>query len=84
MKMILKEDGKPRDKVAPVMGHWVLWSCMGHSLSGLAKSSNQLTEKGFITNSLPQRNPRELHSSTHASFSTTCTGSPVKVPFQHY
>ena len=64
MKMILKEDGKPGDKVAPVMGHWVLWSCMGHSLSGLAKSSSQLTEKGFITNSLPQRNPRELHSST--------------------
>ena len=48
MKMILKEDGKPGDKVAPVgsLGSWVL----GHSLSGLAKFSTQLTEKGFITN----------------------------------
>lgn len=64
MKMILKEDGKPGDKVAPVGSDWVLWSCMGHSLYGLAKSSTQMTEKGFITNSLPQRNPRELHSST--------------------
>ena len=63
MKMMLKEDGNLGIRCHQ-LGHWVLWSCVGHSLSGLAKSSTQMTEKGFITNSPPQRNLRELHSST--------------------
>ena len=68
---MLKDDGKPRDDIRwHQLGHWVLWSCVGHSLSGLAKSSTQLTEKGFSTNK----------QSTSKKSQRTTQLNPVLVP----